>query len=84
MDLADCKVEDNQVIELYVCVCVCVCVCEQQWLSPIQKHNFQKNLKIPGMIRVLSMPVSQDWYEYIRCEWCKMRNVWATFSKFCW
>ena len=27
MDLADCKVEDNQVIELYVCVCVCVCVC---------------------------------------------------------
>ena len=33
MDLADCKVEDNQVIELYVCVCVCVCVNNSDFLQ---------------------------------------------------
>ena len=38
MDLADCKVEENQVIER---MCVCVCVNNSDFLS-IQMHNFQK------------------------------------------
>ena len=77
MDSADCKVEENQVIER-VCVCVWTTV---TFSNP--KAQFPENLKIPGMKCVLSMPVAQDRYEYICCEWCKMRNVWATIGKFC-
>ena len=71
MDLADCKVEDNQVIELYVCVCVCVCVWTTVTFSN-PKAQFPEKPEdswndtcleyacIPGLVWIYSLWMVQD------------------------